>query len=143
MYQNGHLNGVWWVELARLANAALVPAAVIGAIGVRKVPGRGPLETLIGYLRARRALLVLDNCEHLLAGCAELTDALLRACPSLTVLATSRAPLGMPGETAWRVPSMSLPADVQHEPVEVLRRALAGPRAHAPPACSRRMPPFG
>ncbi len=117
----GHLDGVWWVELARLEDAALVPTAVIGAIGLREVPGRGPLETLIGYLRARRALLVLDNCEHLVVACAELADALLRACPSLTVLATSRAPLGMPGETAWLVPSMSLPADARRQPVEVLR----------------------
>jgi predicted ATPase/class 3 adenylate cyclase len=122
---DGHLDGVWWVELARLEEAALVTAAVIGAIGLREVPGRGPLDTLIGYLRARRALLILDNCEHLLVGCAELADALLRACPSLTVLATSRAPLGLPGETAWRVPSMSLPADARREPVEALRQSDA------------------
>jgi predicted ATPase/class 3 adenylate cyclase len=122
---HGQLDSVWWVELAGLDGGTLVPAAVIGAIGVRELPGQGPLGTLVAYLRARRALLILDNCEHLLAACAELTDALLRACPSLTVLATSRAPLGLPGETAWRVPSMSLPADVQREPVEVLRESDA------------------
>jgi predicted ATPase/class 3 adenylate cyclase len=116
----GHLDGVWWVELARLEDAALVPAAVIGAIGVRELPGQGPLGTLVAYLRARRALLLLDNCEHVLPASAELAEALLRACPSLTVLVTSRAPLGVPGETAWRVPSMSLPADAYREPVEVL-----------------------
>jgi predicted ATPase/class 3 adenylate cyclase len=121
----GHPEGLWWVELARLEDAALVSAAVISAIGLREVPGREPLETLIGYLRARRALLVLDNCEHLVVACAELADALLRACPSLTVLATSRAPLGVPGETAWRVPSMSLPADVQRQPAEVLPQSDA------------------
>ncbi|MGH3549692.1 MAG: ATP-binding protein [Pseudonocardiaceae bacterium] len=121
----GHLDGVWWVELARLENAALMPAAVIGAIGLQEVPGWGALETLVRYLRSRRAMLVLDNCEHVLAACAELADALLRACPSLTVLATSRAPLGVPGETAWRVPSMALPADAQREPVEVLRQSDA------------------
>ncbi|MGH3602157.1 MAG: ATP-binding protein [Pseudonocardiaceae bacterium] len=118
---DGHLDGVWWVDLARLESATQVPAAVIGAIGLREVPSWGPLDTLVGYLRSRRALLVLDNCEHVLAVCAQLAEALLRACPSLTVLATSRAPLGVPGETAWRVPSMSLPADVQREPVEALR----------------------
>ena len=117
---DSQLDGVWWVELARLDSAALVPAAVIAAIGVRELPGQGPLGTLIAYLRARRALVVLDNCEHVLRACAQLADALLRACPSLTVLATSRAPLGVPGETAWRVPSMSLPADTYREPVEVL-----------------------
>ncbi|MGH8571704.1 MAG: ATP-binding protein, partial [Gammaproteobacteria bacterium] len=118
---DGHLDGVWWVELARLEDAALVPASVIGAIGVRELPGQGPLGTLVAYLRGRRALLVLDNCEHVLAPCAELADRLLRACPSLTVLTTSRAPLGLPGEAAWQVPSMSLPVDVQRAPVEVLR----------------------
>jgi predicted ATPase/DNA-binding NarL/FixJ family response regulator len=122
---DGHLDGVWWVELARLGDATLVPAAVIGAIGVREVPGWGPLDTLVRYLRARRALIVLDNCEHVLAACAELADGLLRACPSLTVLATSRAPLGIPGEMVWRVPSMSLPADAHREAVEVLRSSDA------------------
>jgi predicted ATPase/class 3 adenylate cyclase/DNA-binding NarL/FixJ family response regulator len=121
----GVLDDVWWVELARLEDAALVPAAVIGAIGVRELPGQGPLQTLVTYLRARRALLMLDNCEHVLAACAELAEALLRACPSLTVLATSRAPLGVPGEMAWRVPSMSLPADAYRDPVEVLQSSDA------------------
>jgi predicted ATPase/class 3 adenylate cyclase len=122
---DGQLDGVWWVELARLEGADLVPAAVIAALGVRELPGQGPLDTLIAYLRARRALLVLDNCEHVLRACAHLADALLRACPSLTVLATSRAPLGVPGETAWRVPSMSLPGDAYPDPVEVLRNSDA------------------
>jgi predicted ATPase/class 3 adenylate cyclase len=114
-------DGVWWVELARLADAALVPAAVISALGLREVPGRALPDTLVEYLRARRTLVVLDNCEHLLGACAELADALLRECPSLTILATSRAPLGVPGEITWRVPSMSLPADPQREPIEALR----------------------
>jgi predicted ATPase/class 3 adenylate cyclase len=122
---DGHLDGVWWVDLARLEAATLVPTAVIGAIGLREVPGWGPLETLVAYLRSRRALLVLDNCEHVLPACAQLAEALLRACPSLTVLATSRAPLGVPGETAWRVPSMSLPTDVHREPVTALRESDA------------------
>jgi predicted ATPase/class 3 adenylate cyclase len=125
---DGPLDGVWWVELARLEDAGHVPAAVIAAIGVRELPGQGPLGTLVAYLRARRALVVLDNCEHVLAACAQLVEALLRACPSLTVLATSRAPLGVPGETTWRVPSLSLPADAFHtyrEPVEVLRKSDA------------------
>ncbi|MGH3875295.1 MAG: ATP-binding protein [Pseudonocardiaceae bacterium] len=116
-----HPDGVWWVELARLADGALLPAAVIGAVGLREVPGRALLDTLAGYLRGRRALVVLDNCEHLLAACAQFVDALLRGCPSLTILATSRAPLGVPGEVTWRVPSMSLPAERAREPVEVLR----------------------
>ncbi len=116
-----HPDGVWWVELARLEDPALVPAAVIRAVGLREVPGRGLLETLAEYLRARRVLVVLDNCEHLLGACAEFVDALLRGCVSLTILATSRAPLGVPGEVTWRVPSMSLPAEPAGEPIEALR----------------------
>ncbi|MGH3984533.1 MAG: NB-ARC domain-containing protein, partial [Pseudonocardiaceae bacterium] len=118
--------GVWWVELARLEDPSLLPAAVIGALGLREVPGRALLHTLVEYLRERRALVVLDNCEHLLASCAQLVDALLRGCPSLTILATSRAPLGVPGETTWRVPSMSLPAEAQRKPIEALRQSDAG-----------------
>jgi predicted ATPase/class 3 adenylate cyclase/DNA-binding CsgD family transcriptional regulator len=116
-----HPDGVWWVELARLADGTLLPAAVIGALGLREVPGQALLDTLVEHLRARCTLVVLDNCEHLLATCAEFVDALLRACPSLTILATSRAPLGVPGEITWRVPSMSLPAEPQREPIEALR----------------------
>ncbi|MGH3785177.1 MAG: NB-ARC domain-containing protein [Pseudonocardiaceae bacterium] len=80
---DGHFDGVWYVELARLQDAALVPATVISSIGVHEVPGWAPRETLVGYLRARKVLLVLDNCEHVLSACAELAEALLRACPSL------------------------------------------------------------
>ncbi|MGH3997085.1 MAG: LuxR C-terminal-related transcriptional regulator, partial [Pseudonocardiaceae bacterium] len=102
-----------------------LPAAVIGALGLREIPGRALVDTLVEHLRDRRALVVLDNCEHLLAACAQLTDALLRGCPSLTILATSRAPLGVPGEITWRVPSMSLPAEPQREPIDTLRQSDA------------------
>jgi predicted ATPase/DNA-binding CsgD family transcriptional regulator len=120
-----HPDGVWWVELARLEDPALLPAAVISTLKLREVPGQPLLDTLIEHLRERRTLLVLDNCEHLLAACAQLTDALLRGCPSLTILATSRAPLGVPGEITWRVPSMSLPAEPPREPIETLRQSDA------------------
>ncbi|MGH3775149.1 MAG: LuxR C-terminal-related transcriptional regulator [Pseudonocardiaceae bacterium] len=116
-----HPDGVWWVELARLESATLVPAAVIGALGLRELPGRALLDTLVEHLRTRSALIVLDNCEHLLVACAQFADVLLRGCASLTILATSRAPLGVPGEVTWRVPSMSLPAEPASEPIEVLR----------------------
>ncbi len=120
-----HPDGVWWVELARLEDPTLLPAAVIGALGLREVLDRALQDTLVEHLRDRRALVVLDNCEHLLTACAELADVLLRGCPSLTILATSRAPLGVPGETTWRVPSMSLPAEPQSEPIEALRQSDA------------------
>jgi predicted ATPase/DNA-binding SARP family transcriptional activator len=102
-------DGVWLVELAALSDATLVPQAVASALGVRDQPGRSFLETLSSYLQARQLLLVLDNCEHLVAACAELAEVLLRTCAGLTVLATSREALNIPGETTWLVPLLSLP----------------------------------
>jgi predicted ATPase/DNA-binding CsgD family transcriptional regulator len=120
-----HPDGVWWVELARLDKGELVPMTVAEAVGVKEVPGRTPLETLVEHFHDRRALLVLDNCEHLLAASAELVDTLLSACPMVTILATSRAPLGLPYETAWRVPSMSLPGEELEDWTEALRTSDA------------------
>jgi predicted ATPase/class 3 adenylate cyclase/DNA-binding CsgD family transcriptional regulator len=120
-----HPDGVWWVELAPLEEPELLPTAVIGATGLHERAGQASIDTLVEHLRERRALVVLDNCEHVLGGCAELADALLRACPSLTILATSRSPLGVPGERAWRVPSMSLPTEDTREPIEALAQSDA------------------
>src|SRR5207249_1046337 len=75
--------------------------------------GRPILETLAASLAPRRLLLVLDNCEHLVAACARVAAGLLRACPGLTILATSREPLGIAGETTWQVPPLPVP---QHAP---------------------------
>ncbi len=102
-------DGAWVAELAALSDPALVPTAVATALDVAEQPGRALIETLKSYLQPRSLLLVLDNCEHLVTACAELADVLLRTCPTLRILATSREPLGIPGETLWRVPSLSLP----------------------------------
>jgi len=102
-------DGVWLVELAPLADPDLVPQAVATVLGVREQPGRDVEEALADALRSRRALLLIDNCEHLVDACAVLVDGLLRACHRLAILATSREPLGIAGETAWRVPSLALP----------------------------------
>lgn len=102
-------DGAWLVELASLTDARLVPAAVAGVLGVPERPGRGLIETLSGALREKSLLIILDNCEHLLLACASLCGILLRACPDLRILATSREPLGVPGETVWRVSPLSLP----------------------------------
>jgi predicted ATPase/DNA-binding XRE family transcriptional regulator len=102
-------DGVWLVELAALGDPALVPQAVAEVLAVREEPGRTLLETLPEALADRRLLLVLDNCEHLLEACARLADALLRACPHLRLLATSRRPLGMPGEVVRPVPPLGVP----------------------------------
>jgi predicted ATPase/DNA-binding CsgD family transcriptional regulator len=105
----GFEDGVWLVELAPLADPSLVPQAVASTLGVREQPGRSLTETLSDYLRARKMLLVLDNCEHLIEACAALAEALLRYCPELHILTTSREALGIVGEVAWPVPSLSLP----------------------------------
>jgi predicted ATPase/DNA-binding SARP family transcriptional activator len=102
-------DGVWWVELATLADPALIVQAVASALGVQEQPRQLLWETLLDYLRPRNLLLTLDNCEHLVATCAQLVEELLRACPKLKVLATSREPLSIAGETTWLTPSLSLP----------------------------------
>ncbi|MGH7428711.1 MAG: ATP-binding protein, partial [Candidatus Methylomirabilaceae bacterium] len=90
-------DGVWLVELAALADPALVPQAVAAVLEVREQPGRALTETLADHLRPKHILLLLDNCEHLVAACAQLADMLLRHCPGLRVLATSREAIGITG----------------------------------------------
>ncbi|MGN6755874.1 MAG: tetratricopeptide repeat protein [Thermomicrobiales bacterium] len=102
-------DGIWFVDLAPLTDAALLPGAVLRAVGTREAAGGSPLDLLTSRLRDTTALLVLDNCEHLIAGCAELAATLLTACPHLRLLATSREALRIPGELHWRVPSLPLP----------------------------------
>jgi predicted ATPase/DNA-binding CsgD family transcriptional regulator len=102
-------DGVWMVELASLAEPSLVPQAVAFTLGVRERSGSSLTEALSDYLRTRKLLLILDNCEHLIYACAELAEAWLHSCPGLRVLATSREVLGITGEIAWPVPSLSLP----------------------------------
>jgi predicted ATPase/DNA-binding transcriptional regulator YiaG len=109
-------NGVWLVELAGLAEPALLPETVATALGVRIVDQRPLTEALVEFLRPRHLLLVLDNCEHLLPACAELVETLLRGCPHLEILATSRESLGVSGETRWRVPPMSVPGSMFQVP---------------------------
>jgi non-specific serine/threonine protein kinase len=104
-------DGTWLVELAPLADAALVARNVATAVSVPLSPGADPISALINYFRARQSLLILDNCEHLLAACATLSEGLLRQCPHLHILATSREPLAAAGELSWRVPSLATPID--------------------------------
>ncbi|HZT40659.1 MAG TPA: tetratricopeptide repeat protein [Chthonomonadaceae bacterium] len=102
-------DGVWFVELASLSEASLVAQTVASVLGVKEQAGQPLLQTLASYLQSRSQLLVLDNCEHLLAGCASLVERLLQASAGLKVLATSRQALGLLGETAYRVPSLPVP----------------------------------
>jgi len=98
--------GIWLVELAPLSDPDLVPRAVAEALGVREDPQRSLLQVLLDYLRDRRMLLILDNCEHVVGAAADLTSALLHACPRLHILATSREILGVQGEAPFRCPSL-------------------------------------
>ncbi|HEV2771057.1 MAG TPA: LuxR C-terminal-related transcriptional regulator [Solirubrobacteraceae bacterium] len=100
---------VWLVELGEVEDDTLLAQSVAGALDLRDESGRWPVAMLTDHLASRRLLLVLDNCEHLLEASAVLCDALLRACPQLRILATSRQPLGVEGETTLLVPPLSVP----------------------------------
>ncbi len=112
-------DGAWLVELAALSEPELVPQAVARALSVREQPNRPLVETLEDALRARKMLLVFDNCEHLIEAVARLVDVLLGTCPRLRVLATSRETLGIAGEASWMVPSLSVPGPRNPSPTEL------------------------
>jgi len=122
------LDGVWLVELAPLADPALVPQAAAYALGLREAseptmdaadpglrasPNRSILQRLLDYLQERHCLLILDNCEHLIKATAHLAETLLQACPGVKILASSREALGVPGEAHFQVPSLSIPNNDQ------------------------------
>ena len=106
---DGAGDGVWLVELAPVAEPELVARAAAAALGVREVPERPMLDTLIEAVGDRDLLLILDNAEHVLSAVAELADATIRSCPQVSLLVTSREPLGTSGERVFRVPSLTVP----------------------------------
>jgi Bacterial transcriptional activator domain/NB-ARC domain len=118
-----YLDGVWLVDLAALSEPDLVPKAVAGALGVSERPDEPLTETLVEALRPRNALLMVDNCEHLVRDAAHLVDALLNACPRLRVLATSREPLNVAGEMNWPVSPLGVPAPQREPTVAELERS--------------------
>ena len=100
-------DGVWWVELGALTDPGQIPGAVVAAM---ELPGRGAAQdVVIAWLAGKNALLVLDNCEHLVAACADFCKATLERCREVTVIATSQEPLGVPGEASWPLLSMRAP----------------------------------
>jgi DNA-binding CsgD family transcriptional regulator len=113
----------WFADLAPVIHPDLVPVTVADVLGIRPEPARPVLETLVETVGRRSLLVLLDNCEHVLMACAKLADELLRGCPELTVLATSREPLGVDGEQVYRVPPMGIPAD--GDPVAAIRTSEA------------------
>ena len=102
-------DGAWLVELAPIADPGLVAQTVATVLGLKEAPGKSVVQTLTDYLKDKRLVLLLDNCEHLLDASAQLANALLRQCPQVTILASSREALGVGGEQTYRVPSLSLP----------------------------------
>jgi predicted ATPase/DNA-binding SARP family transcriptional activator len=119
-----YADGVAWVELATVADPDLLAQQVVAILGVREEAGRSATEALLDFLRTRALLLVLDNCEHMAEACASLAEVLLRGCPALKILATSREALGVAGERAWLVPALTLP-----DPDAGTKDVLAGSEA--------------
>jgi len=121
---DGSGDGVWLVELAAVSDEGAVVPAICEALGVAAGRGRADLETLVDALAPQDVLIVLDNCEHLIGACAKTADAVLRRCSRVHLLVTSREPLGIGGETVYRVPPLSLPAaddsDVSAEPSDAV-----------------------
>src|SRR3954452_11575335 len=115
-------DGVWMVDLASVADAGSVAQTVLSALGLRDQPGRAAEQQLVDRLRDRTALILLDNCEHLLDACAQLVDALLRAAPGVRVLATSREPLAIAGEQVLPGPALATPDPHAVPAVDALNR---------------------
>ena len=113
-------DGIWLAELAPVADPDLVPAALAASLGLKEEPGRDALAAVLNHLAGLNALLVLDNCEHVVVAAADLADTLLRACPGVRLLVTSREALGIAGEVTYPVPSLGL-----DEAVELLARRAA------------------
>jgi len=102
-------NGVWFIELGPITDPDLIPQAIHITMGLVEQPGKSLVQMLMDFLRDKQALIILDNCEHLIEACANLTAQLLSHAPGLKILASSREALRIKGEFAWRVPSLSLP----------------------------------
>lgn len=102
-------DGAWFIDLAPLSDGAHVVRVASAVLGVREAANRSLADQVAGLLESKQALLVLDNCEHLLAACAEFVEMLLGRCAGVRVCTTSRQPLGLPGEIVWRVPSLTVP----------------------------------
>lgn len=117
-------DGVWLIELAPVTSPDLVTAVAASALSVREEPGQALAESVAAQLRDAEALLIVDNCEHVLDAAGELIARLLRACPALRVLATSQSRLGLVGEASWPVPPLILPDPAARDP-EVVAQAEA------------------
>lgn len=113
-------DGVWFVEFASVTTPELVPQTIVSALQLMEQVGRTSMETITEFLETRQVLLLFDNCEHLIHVCADITNHLLQRCPKLKIIATSREPLEVSGETIWSVPSLSTPSMSEMPPLETL-----------------------
>ena len=102
----GFADGAWLVPLESLVDGTQVARQIAAALELKEEPGQPVLESLSRHLQSKKLLLLLDNCEHLLSACTSMTAHLLRECAGVRILATSREPLGIPGETVWAVPCL-------------------------------------
>ena len=116
-----HTDGVWLVDLAPIGGPELVAPTAAAALTVREEPGRPLADSIAARLRDSDALLIVDNCEHVVGAVAELIAALLAVCPALRILATSQTRLGVPGEAVWPVPPLSLPLPAERDPAAVAK----------------------
>jgi len=109
---DGTGEGVWFVDLAPISDPDQVPAIVISTLQLRQQPDMSALESLVATLKGQNVLITLDNCEHMIGAVAKMADVIARSCPRVTLIATSREPLGVDGERVYRVRSLTLPVDV-------------------------------
>jgi predicted ATPase/DNA-binding transcriptional regulator YiaG len=120
-----YIDGIQWVELATLTDEGMVLQAVAAALGVHEWPDEPLIQSLQAALHSKHMLLVLDNCEHLVVSCARLAEEILRSCPHVRVLATSRERLRICGEAVWRVPSLTRPQADRRPPLADLAQYAA------------------
>ena len=113
-------NGVWFIELAAISDPVFLPVTINNALGIKEEPMKTPEETLTDYLKDKEILLILDNCEHLINACADLTERLLTSCPKLNIIATSREALNCDGEQTYRIPPLTQPNPDQKDTPEQL-----------------------
>jgi predicted ATPase/class 3 adenylate cyclase len=120
--ENAYPQGVWLAEFGTVGDPELVVETVASIFNLRQQANSPPLQKMLSsYLKGKQLLLVMDNCEHLIQACAELADYLLRSCPKVKIIASSREALGISGETIFSVPSLSLPGLAQTSPAELLK----------------------
>jgi non-specific serine/threonine protein kinase len=120
-----YADGTWLVDLTPIRDGELVPRAFASALRVQERPRQPLAQTLLDHLSSRQVLLVVDNCEHVIQACAGFVDSILRQCPDVTILATTREPLRVSGEMVWRVPPLEIPPPGDRVDIEDLAKSEA------------------